>query len=99
MNEINTKQFSIVSRCLLDSKWIYAKTMPEHPHWYTLRKDWQFENINQFSDVVQFIRDNHNVEYFYKKTMQRMNIDDYKYWSMGSALEKTILINRALIIP
>ncbi len=39
--------------------WTYAKTMPQWPHDYTLRKTW--ETDEQFDDVVMFIRE-HGVE-------------------------------------
>ena len=29
-----------VGSLLLRQEWIFAKTMPEDPHWYTLRKGW-----------------------------------------------------------
>jgi hypothetical protein len=27
-----------VERLLLAKQWIFARTMPDNPHWYTLRK-------------------------------------------------------------
>lgn len=97
LKNIDYAQFDLVADCLLASKWIFAKTMPQHPHEYTLRKDWQFEGVLPWETMVQFIRDHSYDEYFYRKKMQRLNINDRKYWSMGAPLLDTILINRASI--
>ena len=71
----------------------FAKTMPDAPHWYTLRKTW--ENDEEFVTCVQFIRDHGNVEYFWGKPYTKLEHGGYKYWSMGYPLDVTILINRA----
>lgn len=97
LRNIDYGQFDLLADCLLASKWIFAKTMPQHPHEYTLRKDWQFEGVLPWESAVQFIRDHSYDEYFYRKKMQRLNINDRKYWSMGAPLLDTILINRASI--
>jgi len=75
-------------------RWVYAKTMPRHPHEYTLR-NWRIDKIDEFNRFILFIREQGYDEYFYKKKMRYYNIDGYKYWTMGSPLEETILINRA----
>jgi hypothetical protein len=87
--------FEEVKNALLENKWIYAKTMPQCPHWYTLRSDWKSDI--SFDDVVQFIRDYGYRERFYKKVFIRFDVDNMKYWTMGSPINKTILINRAVI--
>lgn len=75
-----------------EKKWIFAKSMPTSPHWYTLRKEWGDDN--QFNDCVTYMRHNSYVEYFHKKPFQMININGMKYWTMGAAVESTILINR-----
>src|SRR4051794_26384086 len=87
--------FEEVSAALLASEWTFAKTMPQWPHWYTLRKHWS--QPVDFEAVVQYIRDHGYQEKFYTRTMTRLNVVDYKYWSMGAALNDTILINRAKV--
>ena len=37
---MDESRFHKVAKALLDVKWIFAKTMPEIPHWYTLRREW-----------------------------------------------------------
>ena len=78
---------------LVSAKYKFAKTMPKTPHHYTLRKTWGVGK--DFEDCVQFIRDNGDHEKFYGKEFIYYYLDGFKYWTMGSPVEKTILINRA----
>ncbi len=82
-----------VAGLLHSNRWIYAKTMPKHPHFYTLRKEW----TSGFTEVAAVIRDHGYPEMFYKKQFIRFDINDMKYWTMGAPLQETILINRAVI--
>jgi hypothetical protein len=84
-----------IIKLLTESKYIYAKTMPKFPHFYTLRATW--ESGEQFEEVVQFIRDKGKAERFFSKILIYFYHDGYKYWSMGSPLKDTILINRAKV--
>jgi hypothetical protein len=83
-----------VAAALLAQTWIYAKTMPQFPHWYCLRKNWVGEL--PFDDVVTYMREHSYNEKFFTKTFQRYDIDEFKYWTMGFPLSQTILINRAI---
>jgi len=74
--------------------WKYAKTMPEHPHEYTL-KEWNPDKKDMFEKFCIFIREKGYDDYFYRKKLRYYNLDGYKYWTMGSPIEETILINRA----
>ena len=38
MTGVDFSEFEFIGKTLLDQRWIFAKTMPENPHWYTLRK-------------------------------------------------------------
>jgi hypothetical protein len=88
--------FEDVAAALVDqSNWIYAKTMPECPHHYTLRKHWKADV--PFEGVVQYIRDHGYREKFGRSYYTRLDINNLKYWSMGAPLPATILINRAEI--
>lgn len=73
--------------------WKFAKTMAKIPHEYTLRE--RSTNEAAFEGFVTFIRENGYDEKFFSKTFTYYNVDGYKYWTMGSPLEQTILINRA----
>jgi len=77
---------------LLNKKWIFAKTMPKNPHWYTLRRDWRDDRA--FNNVVETMRRVGYIEYYYRKPYTMVNIDNMKYWTMGDPISETILINR-----
>jgi hypothetical protein len=83
------------------SKWIYAKTMPETPHEYVLRRNCHAAGYeDEFVRMVELIR-----QYGYRGRFRLpprrailltyMNIDDHRYWSMGAPVPETILINRS----
>ena len=82
-----------ISAALLSQKWIYAKTQPKSPHEYCLRKDW-LAKIS-FDDVVMYIRQHGYHEMFGRRLYTYCNFDGYRYWTMGSPLRDTILINRS----
>ena len=73
----------------------FAKTMPECPHWYTLRESWKCEA--QFNQAVSDIREYGYEDYYWKSKYTRININGFKYWSMGAPVEETSLINCAKI--
>lgn len=75
-----------------DSHWIFAKTMPGNPHVYALRKNCNEQNFIEF---VEHIREFGEEELFEAKMYRCFCIGGRKYWTMGDAIEKTILINRA----
>ena len=77
---------------LLAQQWIFAKTMPDNPHWYTLRKRWQRDE--DFAWTVETIRRYGYEEIYEGWPYTVLNIDDMKYWTMGAPVEETILINR-----
>lgn len=97
LHNIDYGKFELAAFCLENSKWIFAKTMPEHPHWYTLRKDYQFNDILPFDDLVAFMRAHSYPEMFYRKEMRRFAVNEMKYWTMGAPIPETILINKAVI--
>ena len=81
---------------LLSKTWRFAKTMPKTPHWYTLRKTWGNDIL--FDEIVLLIR-KHGYQHRYGKTWYvKIDIDDMQYWTMGSPVAKTILINRAALL-
>jgi hypothetical protein len=72
----------------LESKnWIFAKTMPQNPHWYTLKKQWS--NNDDFDGVVKFIRANGYKEKFKNSWYTLLNLNGYKYWTMGAPIDQT----------
>jgi len=73
-------------------RWIFAKTMPKNPHYYTLKKSWKFPEA--FEESVILIRKYGIEEKFRGWPYICFNFDGYKYWTMGSPINQTILINR-----
>lgn len=80
---------------LLNAEWIFAKTMPYAPHWYTLKRNWI--DPKAFEQVVMFIRLNGYVRRYKGVDYISYNLNGMYYWTMGAPLEDTILINRAFI--
>jgi len=72
-------------------KWQFAKSMPQMPHEYTV-KAWRVDLLTIFNEFVLYIRKNGYREIYKRKVYLCLNINGYKYWTMGSALDKTILI-------
>ena len=75
-----------------ESRWRFARSMPEHPHEYTLRKNCDEETFIRF---VEFIRSYGYDGNFFRMRLRYLDLDGYCYWTMGCVLEGTILINRA----
>jgi len=75
--------------------WRYAKTMSYIPHHYTLRQTWKDES--KFEDVVRLIREYGTKENFGKKTFTYLYAGKFKYWTMGSPIDRTKLINKVQI--
>ena len=86
LNEILTNFIEI-------EKWTYAKTMPEWPHEYIVR-----ERVDEalFVELVLHIRKHGYEGKFYSRKMVYFDQDGYTYWTMGSKIEETIIINRTL---
>ena len=89
---ISFEDMQFVGEQLTGHRYIFAKTMPENPHHYTLRKDWQDDEA--FDRVIRIMR-----QYGYKETWKgrpytQFTVNQYKYWTMGAPINQTILINR-----
>ena len=81
---------------IASAQWVFAKTMPESPHWYTLRRT---SDKTEFERAVVDIR-----SYGYSRRYKgydyiSYDIDGWTYWTMGAPLGETILINRAQLEP
>lgn len=85
------ESFEYVGKLLSESRWIFAKTMPQNPHFYTLRKEWK---DSHFVAVVELMRRYGYQEKFAGRNYTQFNVNGYKYWTMGSPIDQTILINR-----
>lgn len=73
--------------------WTYAKTMPEWPHEYIVR-DRVDETL--FLDLVRHIRANGYESNFYNLTLTYYDHAGMVYWTMGSPIDETTIVNRCL---
>ncbi len=73
--------------------WTYQKFAP---HEYTV-SEWNNLKRPTFELIVMGIRRNGYKEKFGKTTYTYFNLDGKKYWTMGSSLKQTTLINRAKV--
>lgn len=89
---ISYSELQKVSALFESNEWIFAKTMPENPHHYTLRKNWR--NSEDFAWVVETMRRHGYTEYFKRRPYTMLNVNGRKYWTMGAPIPETILINR-----
>jgi hypothetical protein len=84
-----------LQKTLEGADYIYAKTMPQCPHYYTLRAKWTNKEVG-FDDAVTALKfysvpdrwENRKVMYFKTNT--------HRYWVMSERVEDVILINRAV---
>ena len=75
----------------------FARTMPDTPHSYTLKRTWRTED--QFVEALKKMRAVERIEEFFRGSWyHRFNANGYKYWTMGADLHH-ILINRAIHEP
>lgn len=75
------------------NRWTFAKTMPWHPHEYTLKAN--VSDPHMFERFVMHIRRNGYDKSFGKRAFTYFDVGIWQYWTMGSPLDETILINRA----
>ncbi len=84
-----------VQELLEAATWTFAKTRPNNPHFWTLRKQWQ--DPTAFEAVVQFIYDHGEDEVWRDRVRYRvLHLNGWKYWSMNEPASKTTLMNRCV---
>ena len=73
------------------SEWTFARTMPEWPHEYIVREK---VDENLFVQLVEHIRAHGYEGKFYEKPITYFDENGLVYWTMGSPIDKTIIVNR-----
>ena len=71
--------------------WTYARTMPEWPHVYIVKKN---VDAGLFVEVVRHIREHGYQGSFYQEQITYYDQDGLVYWTMGATIEETTIINR-----
>ena len=85
------EDLQFIGNLIEKSRWIFAKTMPQNPHYYMLRKE---SDDSEFVRFVEIIR-----KYGYRNKYEgywytQLNVNNWFYWTMGARVDITILINR-----
>ncbi len=76
-----------INRCV----WIFAKTMPEIPHYYILKDDLSEYDKKLFDEFDMFIKKNGYNKKFYSKQYTYFNTGNCRYWIIGNILNRTAL--------
>lgn len=76
------------------NEWKFAKTMARIPHAYCLKE--KCTDQDMFERFVMHIRKHGYIGKFFTKTFVYFDVGQHQYWTMGSPLHETILINRAV---
>lgn len=85
-------RFPLPVRTFIDSeRWTFARTMPEWPHEYLVRKRVDPE---MFEATVRHIRAHGFEGRFYRRSITYFAEDGLLYWTMGAAIDETTIINR-----
>lgn len=82
-----------IDEFIAENRWTFAKSMPWLPHEYVVRE--RVRNETRFVNFVLHIREHGYAEQFGKRTYTYLDWGPFKYWTMGSPIEQTIIINRA----
>jgi hypothetical protein len=81
-----------VREFIAKSRWTFAKTMSSIPHEYTLRERCEKE---EFEAMVLYVRKHGYPAKFGSRTYIYLDVDGFKYWTMGDPLDQTWVLNRA----
>ena len=82
-------------------RWQFAKTMPQWPHWYTVR-EWNPDLESEFEAFATLIRETGVVKPWPRTSAHPkyhhtyLTIDGFEYWTMGAPISETTVINRAV---
>jgi hypothetical protein len=83
-------------------RWIFAKSMPKHPHEYTLRRE---QDEEFFERVVRTVWDHGYDRLYLRRPWRSIDVAGYFLWvhtlpkpGMPVPLENTILVNRAPLL-
>lgn len=90
-----------VGELLEQQQYVYAKTMPWCPHYYTLKKTW--DDGEQYRAVIAWILENGEKRRWSRKegtkgtTRRYFDHGEWRYWPMTTNPDASILLNRAKI--
>ena len=95
--DIVRRKLTWITKKFGEASFRFAKTMPENPHFYTLRREW--ENDHHFNWAVRIIRELGEDQWYGGYWYRILKIKElgYFYWTMGWPIEETTLINRKVL--
>jgi hypothetical protein len=77
---------------IAQAPWRFAKTMPDQPHEYTMRGEMADEDFDWF---VRYIRECGYRDKYGGRYYTYLEVDGWRYWTMGAPVDATTIINRA----
>jgi exonuclease III len=83
-----------IPKFINSSKWAFAKTMSEIPHYYVVRDNLSETDKKIFDELDAFIRKNGYATKFYSKQYTYFNMGKYKYWVIENILNRALLEHR-----
>lgn len=79
-----------------DLTWVFARTMPEIPHWYVVRRP---GNEAVYLRLFKAIREHGQDRQFGRWRNRYLLLDDgYKYWAMTTRENASKIINRDRVL-
>jgi exonuclease III len=81
-----------IKKFILGSKWNFAKTMPEIPHYYLVKDNLSGNNKKLFDELKTSIDKNGYTKKYLSKEYRYMDIYDYKYWIIENILNREKII-------
>lgn len=69
------------------SEWQYAKTMPQWPHYYTIR-EWNPDKAAEFYYFAYLIHEYGYMDPWGENEWFYLRIDEYKYWVIDNVLNR-----------
>ncbi len=90
INDNHKDILDIISR----RKWIFAKTMPQNPHFYTVKNLKDKNDCKDYEYLYKYIFNNHYIERYNGWDYKYCVIGNYIYWIMTDFIEESIIINR-----
>lgn len=81
-----------VQRWLESQRWIFARSRPENPHEYCLRREAEDDGV--FEKVVEHLREFGHPYPWWGTVYLQYVAGSFAYWTMGAPPSETVLINR-----
>jgi hypothetical protein len=95
--DIPAETLAEIRNIIATSTWNFAKTMPWIPHFYIVSdKTVPYELLMRFAILLRHFGYDEN---YGSRIHRYLDVDEFKYWTMGEPIAETTLINRARLAP